>query len=83
MNVWFAATLCLMLCLVPCVVVAVRGKLGDALVALEIASAVAVLALLTAEQGMERQTFFDVSLALAVLTLPATLLFLRFYRRWL
>jgi hypothetical protein len=42
-----------------------------------------VLALLTFEQGEQRQSFFDVSLALAVLTFPASLLVAQVFRRWL
>ena len=83
MNVWYGAALVLLLCLLPCIVVAVRGGVIDALIALEIATALSVLVLLLAEQGMQRTSFFDVSLALAVLALPSTLLFARFYRRWL
>lgn len=82
-NVWFVASFCLLLCMVPCVVVAVRGTLGDALVGLDLATALTIVVLLLVEQGMQRQTFFDVSLALAVLALPSTLLFARIYRRWL
>ncbi|HZO95250.1 MAG TPA: monovalent cation/H+ antiporter complex subunit F [Candidatus Baltobacteraceae bacterium] len=83
MNVWYAASIAMLLCLIPCVVVAVRGRAIDALIALEVATALGVIALLLLEQGMQRQTFFDVSLALAVLAFPSTLLFARFYRRWL
>lgn len=83
MNVWYAAAGIMLACFVPCLVVALRGRTIDALIALEIASALTVLVLLLVEQGMQRQTFFDVSLALAILTLPSTLLFARVYRRWL
>lgn len=83
MNVWFAAALCMLAGLVPCLVVAVRGRTVDALVAMQIATALAVLVLLLIEQGLQRQTFFDVSLALAVLGFPSALLFVRVYRRWL
>jgi multisubunit Na+/H+ antiporter MnhF subunit len=82
-NYWYAAAGAMLACLVPCLIVALRGRTIDALIALEIASALTVLVLLLVEQGMQRQTFFDVSLALAVLTLPSTLLFARVYRRWL
>ncbi len=59
------------------------GTIADRLIALEAATLVCVLALLTIEQGLERQSFFDLSLAMAVLAIPSTLLFARFYRRWL
>jgi multisubunit Na+/H+ antiporter MnhF subunit len=83
MNVWLLAALALMLGLVPCTIVAVRGTLVDRLVGLELASVFAVLALLTMEQGLQRQSFYDLSLALAVLTFPSSLLFARILRRWL
>ncbi len=82
-NVWYVAAFCLLLCLLPCFVVAVSATASDAIVALEIGSSITVLILLFAEQGMQRQTFFDVSLALAVLALPSTLVFVRMYGRWL
>jgi len=82
-NVWFVAVVPLLLGIVTCAVVAARGRLMDGLVAIELASALAVVTLLIVEQGMQRQSFFDVSLALAVVTLPSTLLFARMYRRWL
>lgn len=83
MNLWYAAAIPLLICLVPCIVVAVRGTNIDALIALQVATVLCVLVLLLIEQGMQRQSFFDVSLALAVLSFPSTLLFARFYRRWL
>jgi multisubunit Na+/H+ antiporter MnhF subunit len=83
LNVWYAGATLLLILLVPCVLVAVRGRMIDALVALEVATAATVVALLFMEQGMQRQTFFDVSLAMAVLTVSSTLLFARIYRRWL
>ena len=83
MNVWLLASAALLLCLVPCTVGVVRGTSADRLVALAAATLVCVLALLTIEQGLERQSFFDLSLAMAVLAIPSTLLFARFYRRWL
>lgn len=83
MNLWFAAALCLLVAMLPCIVVAVRGRTIDALIAMQIATALTILVLLLVEEGLQRQTFFDVSLALAVLGLPSTLLFARVYRRWL
>lgn len=83
MNVWFVAAACLLAGLFPCIGVALRGRIADALIAMQIATALTVVAMLLIEQGLQRQTFFDVSLALAVLSLPSTLLFARVYRRWL
>jgi multisubunit Na+/H+ antiporter MnhF subunit len=83
MNVWLLASAALMLGLLPCVLLAMRGNVVDRIVALQLAGVFAVLALLTFEQGEQRQSFFDLSLALAVLTFPASLLVAQVFRRWL
>lgn len=83
MNVWLLASTALLLCLVPCGIGVLRGTIPDRIIALQGATLVSILALLTIEQGLQRQSFFDLSLAMAVLAIPSTLLFARFYRRWL
>ena len=83
MNVWLVASAAFLLGLLPCVLLAVRGNVVDRIVALQLGGVLAVLALLTFEQGEQRQSFFDVSLALAVLTFPASLLVAQVFRRWL
>ncbi|HTD35799.1 MAG TPA: monovalent cation/H+ antiporter complex subunit F [Candidatus Elarobacter sp.] len=83
MSVWLLASAALMLGILPCVVLAARGNAIDRLVALELASVFTVLALLTFEQGEQRQSFFDLSLALAVVSFPSSLIFARVLRRWL
>lgn len=83
MNVWFGASEALLLLLVPAGVLVLRGTAVDRIVGLQLATSIAIVALLTIEQGLERQSFFDLSLALAVLSFPSTLLLARFYRRWL
>jgi len=82
-NVWLLASVALLLCLVPCAIRVVRGSIADRLVGLESGTIVAILALLTIEEGLQRQSFFDLPLSMAVLTIPSTLLFATFYRRWL
>lgn len=83
MNVWLVAATAFVLGIVPATIVAMRGTLVDRLIGLELASVFAILALLTIEQGLQRQSFYDLSLALAVLTVPSTLVFARFFMRWL
>jgi multisubunit Na+/H+ antiporter MnhF subunit len=83
MNVWLLASAALMLGLLPCVLLAMRGNVMDRIVGLQLAGVFAVLALLTFEQGEQRQSFFDLSLALAVLMFPASLLVAQVFRRWL
>jgi multisubunit Na+/H+ antiporter MnhF subunit len=83
MNVWLVVSAAFLLGLLPCVLLAMRGNVVDRIVALQLGGVLAVLALLTFEQGEQRQSFFDVSLALAVLTFPASLLVAQVFRRWL
>ncbi len=83
MNVWLAAAAALMLGLVPCGIVIVRGRPLDQLVGLELATALLILILLCIAKGIERESSFDVALMLAVLSFPAGLVFARFYERWL
>ena len=83
MNVWLIATTALLVCLVPCAAGVLRGGIADRLIALEAGQVVTILALLTLEQGLGRPSFFDLSLALTVLAVPSTLVFVRMYRRWL
>lgn len=83
MNVWLTASAALLLCLVPCAIAVVCGTIADRIVGLQAGTMVAILALLTIEQGLQRQSFFDLSVAMAVLGITSTLLFATFYRRWL
>ena len=83
MNVWLMCSTVLLACLALCAIGVVRGSIADRLIALEAGTIVSILALLTIEEGLQRQSFFDLSLAMAVLTIPSTLLFAVFYRRWL
>ena len=83
MNVWLVAACVLLLLLFPAGAMTVRGTAIDRLIGLEFASTLAVLALLMIEQGLQRQSFFDLSVTLAILAFPSTLLFAHVYRRWL
>ena len=83
MNVWLYAATGFVIALGLAAIVAMRGRLVDRLIGLELASTFGFLALLTIEMGLQRQSFFDLSLMLAVLTVPSTLLFARFFARWL
>ena len=52
--------------------------MADALVALELASGLAVSALLTLAEGFQRQPFVDLALVLAFLSLIGSVVFARF-----
>ncbi len=84
MNVWLVAATVLLLGLVPCGWVLLRGQLLDALVALELASTVATVVLLLLAEGFHRSSYFTVPLVLAAMSFVGALIFVRFFgERWL
>jgi multisubunit Na+/H+ antiporter MnhF subunit len=81
-NVWLVAAVALLLGVIPCAVVLVRDDLDGALVALQLAGLLVAEVLLLVAVGAGRSTYADVALVLAVLSLPAGLVFARFLERW-
>jgi multisubunit Na+/H+ antiporter MnhF subunit len=82
MNTWLVATTALLLGLLPCLWVAMRGSIVSALAALELASTITTLALLTIAQGLRRDPFMDLALVSAILSFAGALTFARFLERW-
>ncbi len=83
MNVWLIAATVLLLGLVPCGFVCVRGEIIDRLIALELAGILTALLLVLLAEGLERPSLYDLALALVLLSFPATLVFTHFLERWL
>lgn len=84
MNIWLAAGIAMLLTLIPCVVVMLHARrLTDCMVALQLAGVVAVLALMILAQAMHRPSFYDLALALALLSFPSALMFAHFLEVWL
>ena len=83
MNVWLVATFGLLAALIPCALVTVRSGRFDRLVALQLATVITVLALVTLALGLGRPSFMDLPLMLALLAFPGTLAFARTLERWL
>ena len=83
MNAWLLAATALLLGLATCGFVVARKGILDRLVALELASSLAVLTLMLLAQGLGRPTFYDLALTLAVLSFSASLGFARMLERWL
>jgi multicomponent Na+:H+ antiporter subunit F len=83
MNVWLWAAGVMLLCLVPCGVVCVRGDAVNRLVGLEAAGLIATLILLLVAEGFQRAPFTDLAVALALLSFGGGLVFARFLERWL
>jgi multicomponent Na+:H+ antiporter subunit F len=81
-NAWLIAATVLLLGLVPCAIVMVRGSIVEALVGLQMAGILEVVTLLLLAEGFHRAPFFDLALVLALLTLAGTLVFARMLERW-
>lgn len=83
MNVWLVCATVMLFCLVPCGIIVFRGSAMDRLVGLEMAGMVEALLLILLAQGFHRIPFYDLALALALLTFGGGLVFARFLERWL
>ncbi|HJU15540.1 MAG TPA: monovalent cation/H+ antiporter complex subunit F [Stellaceae bacterium] len=83
MNVWLAAAIALLPALGGCAVVAVGSGLADRLVALELATVIAVFALMLLIVAFDQPSFIDLALTLALLSLPGSLVYAHFIERWL
>ena len=84
MNAWLAGTVAFCAGLLPCAAVALRADdLMERVVALEMASVLSTLCLVTLAEAMQRPLFLDLALAQALLSFGAGLVFARFTERWL
>jgi multicomponent Na+:H+ antiporter subunit F len=82
MNEWVLAALALLAGLVPCGWLCLRGDPVNRLVGLEMAGIIDTLVLLLLAEAFHRQVYFDLALALALLSLASGLVFARFLERW-
>ena len=82
MNAWLIAATVLLLGLVPCAVVMLRGSLVEALVGLQMAGVLETVVLVLLAEGFHRPPFSDLALVLALLTLAGGLVFARMMERW-
>lgn len=83
MNAWLVAATALLLGLIPCGIVMLRQGIVEALVGLQMAGIVETVVLLLLAEGFRRPAFFDLALALALLSLAGGLVFARMLERWL
>jgi len=78
MNIWLAAGACVAAALIPCADMCLRGTPERRLVGLEMASLVAIIALVLFTIGFGRLPFMDLPLALALMSFGGGLVFARF-----
>lgn len=79
---WLLAGAVLLVGLVPCLVVCLRGSRWDAVVALQVAGAVVTVVLVVLSMGFERPAYFWVPLVFAPLAVVGALAFVRIMARW-
>jgi multisubunit Na+/H+ antiporter MnhF subunit len=83
-NLWLTAATVLLVGLLPCGFVLLRGRPLEALVALQLGSTVSTVVLLLLAEGFHRSSYFTLPLVLAGLSFVGTLAFIRFLcERWL
>jgi len=84
-NVWLIGATALLVGLLPCGWVVLRGRRAtDALVGLELGSTLVTVVLVLLAEGFHRSSYFTLPLALAALSFLGTLVFIRFLGdRWL
>jgi multicomponent Na+:H+ antiporter subunit F len=82
-NGWLLAAGAMIACLIPCGIACLRGELADRLVGLSATGLIAALVLLLGAEGLHRQPFTDLALALALLSFGGGLVFARFLERWM
>lgn len=84
MNVSFvAAAIAMLACLIPALLVMVRGTAADAVVGYEFLTSVAVLVFALLAEGFARSSLFEFPVVLAVLMYGSGLIFVRTLERWL
>ncbi len=82
MSIWLVTDVVLLLGFVPCGWVILRSKeLCDWVVALQMTGIIAVLVLLILAQAMSRPSFYDLAVALSLLSFPAGMMLAHFIQR--
>ncbi|HEY2488864.1 MAG TPA: monovalent cation/H+ antiporter complex subunit F [Streptosporangiaceae bacterium] len=83
MNAFVIAAIAMLVAVIPCGIVMVRGKVMEAVVAYEAISSVIIIVLVLLAQGFDRSGEFELPVLLAMLILGGSLVFVRFLERWL
>ncbi len=83
MTVWLAAAVALVPPLAMAALMCARGNLAERFAAGQLAGSIAVLLFIMMSFAFDQASSMDLALTLAILTLPATLLYALFIERWL
>jgi multisubunit Na+/H+ antiporter MnhF subunit len=80
-DVWLGAAAALLVLVVPTIWLVLRGLEVERLAGLELASTLAVLAVVALAEGVGRPGFVDLALVLAITSSVSTFVFVRFLDR--
>ena len=83
MNSFVIAAIAMLVAVIPCGIVVIRGQLMDAVVAYEAISSIVVMVLVLLAEGFRRPGEFELPVLLALLLFGSGLVFARFLERWL
>jgi multisubunit Na+/H+ antiporter MnhF subunit len=83
MTPWMLCSAVLVASLAPCGIAVFRGDPFDRLAALQMAEIVLTLTILTLCEAVHRTAFVDLAVALSLLALGGSLVFVRLFERWL
>lgn len=83
MNGFVIAALAMLVAVIPCGIVVVRGKVMDAVVGYQAISSIVVMVLVLLAEGFRRSGEFELPVHLALLLFASGLVFVRFLERWL
>ena len=83
MSAFVIAAIAMLVAVIPCGIVMLRGKVMEAVVAYEAIGSVAIIVLVLLAQGFRRSAEFELPVLLAMLILGGGLVFVRFLERWL
>ena len=78
MNSFVIAAIAMLVAVIPCGIVVVRGQLMDAVVAYEAISSVVLMVLVLLAEGFRRPGEFELPVLLALLLFGSGLVFVRF-----
>lgn len=81
MTGWFIAAAVLVAALIPCGWVCLRRSFAEGIVAVQLAGTIGGLALLVLAEAERREPFGALAVVLVALSLPGTLIFMRFLER--
>jgi multisubunit Na+/H+ antiporter MnhF subunit len=82
-NSFVIAAIAMLVAVIPCGIVVIRGQLMDAVVAYEAISSIVVMVLVLLAEGFRRPGEFELPVLLALLLFGSGLVFARFLERWL